>query len=128
MFITRKKVTVFIWFTYKPALKLSGIVLKMASLIREGTLPGMKPPSPLVSKPPSKILIIPADEVVQVIAKVLTLFFVDGIKFICSCQCVRETTSAWCIDIIISLSLVFGVRTFLYTAITPQIQLNARDL
>ena len=78
MFITRNKVTVFIWFTYNPALKLSGIVLKMASLIREGTLPGMKPPSPLVSKPPSKILIIPADEVVQVIAKVLTLFFFCG--------------------------------------------------
>ncbi|CAH8306208.1 unnamed protein product [Eruca vesicaria subsp. sativa] len=46
-----------------------GIVLKMASLIREGSLRGMKPVSPLVSKPPSKILIIPAAEVVQVIAK-----------------------------------------------------------
>lgn len=74
MYITRKKVTVFIWLTYKRALKFSGIVLKMASLIREGSLPGMKASSSLVSKPPSKILIIPADEVVQVIAKVFTLY------------------------------------------------------
>lgn len=51
-----------------------GIVLKMACLIREGSLRGITPPSPLVSKPPSKILIIPADEVVQVIAKDLPVY------------------------------------------------------
>ncbi|KAF3522030.1 hypothetical protein F2Q69_00047073 [Brassica cretica] len=63
-----------------------GIVLKMASLIREGTLPGMKPPSPLVSKPPSKILIIPADEVVQVIAKDLPVYSDNASN---SAQCER---------------------------------------
>ncbi|KAF8090966.1 hypothetical protein N665_0460s0009 [Sinapis alba] len=47
-----------------------GIVLKMASLIREGSLRV----SPLVSKPPSKILIIPAVEVVQVVAKDLPVY------------------------------------------------------
>ncbi|XP_018488756.1 polyadenylate-binding protein-interacting protein 3 isoform X2 [Raphanus sativus] len=46
-----------------------GIILKMACLIREGSLRGKKPRAPLVSKPPLKIFIIPADEVVQVIAK-----------------------------------------------------------
>ncbi|KAG2328128.1 hypothetical protein Bca52824_010856 [Brassica carinata] len=48
-----------------------GIILKMACLIliREGSLRGMKPRAPLLSKPPLKIFIIPADEVVQVIAK-----------------------------------------------------------
>ncbi|KAF8083830.1 hypothetical protein N665_0750s0016 [Sinapis alba] len=51
-----------------------GIILKMASLIREASLRGMKPRSPLVSKPPSKIFIIPADEVVQVIAKDIPVY------------------------------------------------------
>ncbi|KAF2608098.1 hypothetical protein F2Q68_00044479, partial [Brassica cretica] len=51
-----------------------GIILKMASLIREGGLRGMKPRAPLVSKPPSKIFIIPADQVVQVIAKDLPVY------------------------------------------------------
>ena len=62
-------------FTYKTDLKLTGIILKMASLIREGSVRGMKPRAPLVSKPPSKVFIIPADEVVQVIAKVCTVLF-----------------------------------------------------
>lgn len=65
----------FFFFTCKTALKLSGIILKMASLIREGGLRGMKPRAPLVSKPPSKIFIIPADQVVQVIAKVCSVLF-----------------------------------------------------
>lgn len=65
----------FFCFTDKTALELSGIILKMACLIREGSLRGMKPRAPLVSKPPSKIFIIPGEEVVQVIAKVCTLFF-----------------------------------------------------
>lgn len=63
------------------ALKLSGIVLKMASLIREGSSRGMKFRSPLFSKPPSKIFIIPADELVQVIAKVCTLCLQMGLSF-----------------------------------------------
>lgn len=51
----------------------------MASLIREGSLRV----SPLVSKPPSKILIIPAVEVVQVVAKVFTLLLWMGLS-LCS--------------------------------------------
>ncbi|RID56635.1 hypothetical protein BRARA_F00065 [Brassica rapa] len=63
-----------------------GIVLKMASLIREGSLPGMKASSSLVSKPPSKILIIPSDEVVQVIAKDLPVYSNNASN---SAQCER---------------------------------------
>lgn len=55
------------------ALELSGIILKMASLIKEGSSRGMKPRAPLVSKPPSKTFIIPTNELVQVVAKVHTL-------------------------------------------------------
>ncbi|CAN8288036.1 unnamed protein product [Cochlearia groenlandica] len=51
-----------------------GIVLKMACLISEGNLRGMKSRSPLVSKPSSKIFTIPADELVQVVAKDLPVY------------------------------------------------------
>ncbi|XVE51889.1 hypothetical protein DITRI_Ditri02bG0077200 [Diplodiscus trichospermus] len=44
-----------------------GIILKMARLVKDGTLRGHK--TEFVSKAPSKILIIPAKELVQVIAK-----------------------------------------------------------
>uniref|UniRef100_A0A1J3J7V4 Polyadenylate-binding protein-interacting protein 4 n=1 Tax=Noccaea caerulescens TaxID=107243 RepID=A0A1J3J7V4_NOCCA len=50
-----------------------GIILKMASLIKEGTLRGPKSRYEVVKKPPSKTFIIPADEVVQVIAKDLSV-------------------------------------------------------
>ncbi|CAH8255616.1 unnamed protein product [Arabidopsis lyrata] len=53
-----------------------GIILKMACLMRDSR--GTKSRSPLVSKPPSKILIIPADEVVQVIAKDLPVSSHNG--------------------------------------------------
>ncbi|XVF74348.1 hypothetical protein PTKIN_Ptkin13bG0103100 [Pterospermum kingtungense] len=46
-----------------------GIILKMARLIKDGTLRGHKAITEFVSKAPSKILIIPAKELVQVIAK-----------------------------------------------------------
>ncbi|QHN94863.1 polyadenylate-binding protein-interacting protein 3 isoform X2 [Arachis ipaensis] len=46
-----------------------GIVLKMARLIKDGSLKGQKSSAEPVSKAPSKILIIPAKELVQVIAK-----------------------------------------------------------
>ncbi|XVE88654.1 hypothetical protein DITRI_Ditri19aG0086800 [Diplodiscus trichospermus] len=46
-----------------------GIILKMARLIKDGTLRGHKAIAEFVSKAPSKILIIPAKELVQVIAK-----------------------------------------------------------
>ncbi|XP_006307069.2 polyadenylate-binding protein-interacting protein 3 [Capsella rubella] len=48
-----------------------GIILKMACLIKDSR--GAKSRSSLVSKPPSKRLIIPAEELVQVIAKDLPL-------------------------------------------------------
>ncbi|XP_024015401.1 polyadenylate-binding protein-interacting protein 4 isoform X2 [Eutrema salsugineum] len=50
-----------------------GIILKMASLIKEGILRGHKSRSEFVRKPPSKTLIIPADELVQVVAKDLSV-------------------------------------------------------
>ncbi|OMO70605.1 hypothetical protein CCACVL1_18764 [Corchorus capsularis] len=46
-----------------------GIILKMARLIKDGTSRGQKAITDFVSKAPSKILIIPAKELVQVIAK-----------------------------------------------------------
>ncbi|XWS18834.1 hypothetical protein CRYUN_Cryun32bG0079100 [Craigia yunnanensis] len=46
-----------------------GIILKMARLIKDGTLQGHKAITEFVSKAPSKILIIPAKDLVQVIAK-----------------------------------------------------------
>ncbi|XP_022723210.1 polyadenylate-binding protein-interacting protein 4-like isoform X3 [Durio zibethinus] len=46
-----------------------GIILKMARLIKDGTLRGHKAITEFVSKAPSKMLIIPAKEFVQVIAK-----------------------------------------------------------
>ncbi|RVX17184.1 Polyadenylate-binding protein-interacting protein 4 [Vitis vinifera] len=46
-----------------------GIVLKMARLTKDGPVRGQKAISDSVSKAPSKILIIPAKELVQVIAK-----------------------------------------------------------
>lgn len=52
----------------------SGIVLKMARLIKDGTLQGNKAVTEFISKAPTKILFIPAKELVQVIAKVLLFF------------------------------------------------------
>ncbi|TYJ38388.1 hypothetical protein E1A91_A05G440300v1 [Gossypium mustelinum] len=46
-----------------------GIILKMARLIKDGTLCGYKSTTEFVSKAPSKILIIPDKELVQIIAK-----------------------------------------------------------
>ncbi|GMI72369.1 CTC-interacting domain 4 [Hibiscus trionum] len=46
-----------------------GIILKMARMIKEGTLQGNKAVTEFVSKAPTRILIIPAKELVQVIAK-----------------------------------------------------------
>ncbi|KAF8388763.1 hypothetical protein HHK36_025443 [Tetracentron sinense] len=46
-----------------------GIILKMARLTKDGPFRGQKPISDFVSKAPSKTLIIPAKDLVQVIAK-----------------------------------------------------------
>ncbi|KAG9457714.1 hypothetical protein H6P81_002222 [Aristolochia fimbriata] len=46
-----------------------GIILKMARLVKDGSLRGPKSQPDSVSKPPSKTLVIPAKELVQVIAK-----------------------------------------------------------
>lgn len=50
-----------------------GIILKMARLTKDGSFRGQ-------SKPPSKTFIIPATELVQVIAKVL-LYFLSGFGY-----------------------------------------------
>ncbi|KAK5792466.1 hypothetical protein PVK06_033580 [Gossypium arboreum] len=49
-----------------------GIILKMARLIKDGTLQGDRAIMEFVSKAPSKIFIIPDEELVQVIAKPVT--------------------------------------------------------
>ncbi|KAK7402246.1 hypothetical protein VNO78_14357 [Psophocarpus tetragonolobus] len=46
-----------------------GIILKMARLTKDGSLRGPKSGAEFVSKPPSKILIIPAKDLVQVTAQ-----------------------------------------------------------
>lgn len=46
-----------------------GIILKMARLVKDGSLRGQKSIADSVSKAPSKILIIPGKELIQVIAK-----------------------------------------------------------
>ncbi|KAL5156737.1 Polyadenylate-binding protein-interacting protein 3 [Glycine soja] len=46
-----------------------GIILKMACLTKDGSLRGQKSGTEFVSKPPSKILIIPAKDLVQVTAQ-----------------------------------------------------------
>ncbi|XP_042484590.1 polyadenylate-binding protein-interacting protein 4-like isoform X2 [Macadamia integrifolia] len=46
-----------------------GVILKMARLIKDGSFTGQKSLSDSSSKPPSKTLIIPAKELVQIIAK-----------------------------------------------------------
>ncbi|XP_068661963.1 polyadenylate-binding protein-interacting protein 3-like isoform X2 [Aristolochia californica] len=46
-----------------------GIILKMARLVKDGSVRGPRSLSDSVSKPPSKTLIIPANELVQIIAK-----------------------------------------------------------
>ncbi|KAG4178591.1 hypothetical protein ERO13_A10G052600v2 [Gossypium hirsutum] len=49
-----------------------GIILKMARLIKDGTLQGDRAIMEFVSKAPSKIFIIPDEELVQVMAKPVT--------------------------------------------------------
>lgn len=59
------------------ALFCIGIILKMARLTKDGSR-GQKNMPDSINKPPSKTLIIPAKELVQVIAKVFficVLFF-----------------------------------------------------
>lgn len=46
----------------------------MARLIKDGTLQGNRAITEFVSKAPLKILIMPDEELVQVIAKVLLIF------------------------------------------------------
>jgi hypothetical protein len=49
---------------------IPGIILKMARLTKDASLQGQKSGAEFVIKAPSKILIIPAEELVQVIAQV----------------------------------------------------------
>lgn len=52
---------------------LLGIILKMACLTKDGSSQGQSSGAEFVSKAPSKTLIIPGKELVQVIAKVCCL-------------------------------------------------------
>lgn len=54
-----------------PCMSISGVILKMARLIKDGNFRGQKTVAEFVSKPPSKNFIIPSSELVQVIAKVV---------------------------------------------------------
>ena len=67
---------------YNFFLKLSGIVLKMASLIKDSTLRVHKSRSEFYRKPPFKTFIIPADELVQVVAEVCLLLLITGDLFL----------------------------------------------
>lgn len=60
----------------------AGIVLKMAGLIKDGSR-GQKNTSDGVNKPPSKTLIIPAKEFVQVIAKVFLFHYLSDYSLSC---------------------------------------------
>lgn len=53
---------------------LAGIILKMARLTKAGSSRGQKNISDSVSKPPSRTLIVPARELVQITAKVRFFF------------------------------------------------------
>ena len=64
-------------------MKLPGIVLKMASLVKDGTLRGHKSRSEFVRKPPYKTFIITGDELVQVVAKVCFLLLIICELFFC---------------------------------------------
>lgn len=56
----------------------------MAHMSKDGALQGQKSAVEPVSKAPSKILIIPAQELVQVIAKVILLFVLCEFLFLTS--------------------------------------------
>ncbi|KAF2615508.1 hypothetical protein F2Q70_00009968 [Brassica cretica] len=71
-----------------------GIVLKMASLVKNGTLPGHKSRSQFVRKPPYKTFIIPADELVQVVAKDLSVFSDGKLKAVQSEKSVELLTDS----------------------------------
>lgn len=62
-------------------LSLSGVILKMARMTKDGSSRGQKSAGESVSKAPSKTLIIPAKELVQVIAKVLLFFLLYRLIF-----------------------------------------------
>ncbi|CAN6819271.1 unnamed protein product, partial [Brassica oleracea] len=71
-----------------------GIVLKMASLVKDGTLPGHKSRSQFVRKPPYKTFIIPADELLQVVAKDLSVFSDGKLKAVQSEKSVELLTDS----------------------------------
>ncbi|XP_062087772.1 polyadenylate-binding protein-interacting protein 3 isoform X2 [Humulus lupulus] len=76
-----------------------GIILKMARLTKDGSSRGQKSPAESVSKPPAKTLIIPSKELVQVIAKDVS---VTSEGFLDEAQC--EKQQELMIDSVISQS------------------------
>ncbi|XP_048632384.1 polyadenylate-binding protein-interacting protein 4 isoform X6 [Brassica napus] len=71
-----------------------GIVLKMASLVKDGTLRGHKSRSEFVRKPPYKTFIITGDELVQVVAKDLSVFSDGKLKAVQSEKSVELLTDS----------------------------------
>lgn len=59
-------------------MSISGVILKMARMIKDGGFRGQRAFAESVSKAPSKTFIIPANELVQVTAKVVPIFHVFG--------------------------------------------------
>ncbi|WZY83782.1 hypothetical protein YC2023_030166 [Brassica napus] len=70
------------------------IVLKMASLVKDGTLRGHKSRSEFVRKPPYKTFIITGDELVQVVAKDLSVISDGKLKAVQSEKSVELLTDS----------------------------------
>ncbi|KAK9102486.1 hypothetical protein Sjap_019740 [Stephania japonica] len=77
-----------------------GVILKMARLIKDGSSKGQKSLADFVSKAPSKTLIIPAKELVQVIAKSVSVTgdelpnnFTERRQDILIDSCISQSTS-----------------------------------
>ncbi|XP_062079822.1 polyadenylate-binding protein-interacting protein 4-like [Humulus lupulus] len=73
----------------------SGIILKMARLTKDGSSRGQKSPVESVSKPPAKTLIIPSKELVQVIAKDVS---VTSEGFLDEAQCEKQQEQIWSLE------------------------------
>lgn len=87
-------------------LLLSGIILKMAHMIKDDSLQGQKSAAGSICKVPWRTLIIPAKELVQIIAKVL-LYFVFCVYFLFPCSVLFVTLSLLVLLLLLKLGLTF---------------------
>ncbi|XP_062075874.1 polyadenylate-binding protein-interacting protein 4-like [Humulus lupulus] len=72
-----------------------GIILKMARLTKDGSSRGKKSPAESVNKPPAKTLIIPSKELVQVIAKDVS---VTSEGFLDEARCEKQQEQIWSLE------------------------------